>query len=194
MKFKSMASILVLALLSAALSLAQEKTEQQKNAEKKQKIRTMSAQTLQELYKLQPTSQAAIQKAAGYAVFKETGTHILLLSTAHGAGVAVNSKTKQETFMKMISGGGGLGLGVKDYRVIFVFENEGALDQFLNSGWSGSAQADAAAKKGESGGAYSGALEVSPGVWVYQFTKNGLALQLTLQGTKYYKNDDLNKG
>ena len=70
MKFKSMASILVLALLSAALSLAQEKTEQQKNAEKKRKIRTMSAQTLQELYKLQPTSQAAIQKAAGYAVFK----------------------------------------------------------------------------------------------------------------------------
>ena len=24
-------------------------------------------------------------------------------------------------------------------------------------------------------------------------TKNGLALQLTLQGTKYYKDDDLNK-
>jgi hypothetical protein len=30
-------------------------------------------------------------------------------------------------------------------------------------------------------------------VWVYQITKNGLAVQLTLQGTKYYKNDDLNK-
>jgi hypothetical protein len=28
---------------------------------------------------------------------------------------------------------------------------------------------------------------------VYQITKKGLALQLTLQGTKYYKNDDLNK-
>ena len=27
----------------------------------------------------------------------------------------------------------------------------------------------------------------------YQITKNGLALQLTLQGTKYYKDDDLNK-
>jgi lipid-binding SYLF domain-containing protein len=141
-----------------------------------------------------PAAQSAIQNAAGYAVFKNTGAHILLLSTAHGAGMAVNSKSKQETFMKMISGGAGLGLGVKDYRVIFVFENQGALDQFLNSGWSGSAEADAAAKAGQSGGAYSGALEVSPGVWVYQITKNGLALQLTLQGTKYYKNDDLNKG
>jgi hypothetical protein len=40
---------------------------------------------------------------------------------------------------------------------------------------------------------YSGAVEVSRCVWVYQITKNGVALQLTLQGTKYYKDDDLNK-
>ena len=73
------------------------------------------------------------------------------------------------------------------------FENEKALTHFLESGWSGSAQTDAAAKAGESGGAYSGAAEVAPGVWVYQITKNGVALQLTLQGTKYYKDDDLNK-
>ena len=52
--------------------------------------------------------------------------------------------------------------------------------------------ADAAAKAGKAGGAYSGAVEVAPGVWVYQMTKNGLALQLTLQGTKYYKDKDLN--
>ncbi len=45
----------------------------------------------------------------------------------------------------------------------------------------------------DSGGAYSGAVMVEPGVWVYQITKKGLALQLTLQGTKYYKDDDLNK-
>ena len=93
----------------------------------------------------------------------------------------------------MISAGAGLGVGVKDYRVIFVFENDKALSQFLDSGWSGSAQTDAAAKAGDKGGAYSGAVEVAPGVWVYQITKNGLALQLTLQGTKYYKDDDLNK-
>jgi lipid-binding SYLF domain-containing protein len=76
--------------------------------------------------------------------------------------------------------------------VVFVFENDQALAQFLNSGWSGSAQADAAAKAGDKGGAHSGAAEVAPGVWVYQMTKNGLALQLTLQGTKYYKDDKLN--
>lgn len=95
--------------------------------------------------------------------------------------------------MKMISGGAGLGVGVKDFRVIFVFETDKAFNQFLSSGWSGSGQADAAAKAGKSGSAVSGAVEVAPDTYVYQITKNGLALQLTLQGTKYYKDDDLNK-
>jgi lipid-binding SYLF domain-containing protein len=187
MRLKMIACVLAVALLSAIGSSAKDDSE-----EKKEKSRKMAAQTLQDLYKLDPAAQAAIQKSAGYAVFTNTGVN-LLLSTARGSGMAVNSKSKQETFMKMVSAGAGLGVGVKDYRVIFVFDNDKAFTQFLDSGWSGSAQTDAAAKAGEKGGAYSGAVEVAPGVWVYQITKNGLALQLTLQGTKYYKDDDLNK-
>ena len=188
MKFKTISSIVTAVLLVASVSIAQDKNE-----ENRQKIHKMAAQTLQDLYKLQPAAKTTVQNSAGYAVFNNTGANILLLSTARGAGVAVNSSTKQETFMKMASVGGGLGIGLKDYRVIFIFENAKALGDFLNSGWSGSAQADAAAKAGDKGGAYSGAAEISPGVWVYQITKNGLALQVTLQGTKYYKDDDLNK-
>jgi len=188
MRFRIIASSLAVILLASGLASAGDSPDK-----KRGKTRKMAAQTLQDLYKMEPTAHAAIQKSAGYAVFNNMGTNLLLLSTARGAGVAVNSRTKQETFMKMISAGAGLGIGVKDYRVIFVFENDKALAQFLDSGWSGSAQTDAAAKAGEKGAAYSGAVEVAPGVWVYQITKNGLALQLTLQGTKYYKDDDLNK-
>jgi len=187
MKFKMIAWIVAVTLLTASACVADD------NDEKRDKTRKMAAQTLQDLYKLEPTAKAAVQKSAGYAVFNNMGTNLLVLSTARGAGIAVNNKSKQETFMKMISAGAGLGVGVKDYRVIFVFANDQALNQFLDSGWSGSAQTDAAAKAGEKGGAYSGAVEVAPGVWVYQITKNGVALQLTLQGTKYYKDDDLNK-
>jgi lipid-binding SYLF domain-containing protein len=188
MKKWKVASILALTLTVGAVCSAQSKQDKEKK-----KIRDGTTQTLQELYKAQPSAQAAIQNAAGYAVFKNFGTNILVVSTASGKGIAVNNKTKQETFMKMISAGAGLGMGVKDFRVIFVFGSEKALSTFLSSGWSGSGQADAAAKAGKEGGAYSGAVEVAPEVWVYQMTKNGLALQLTLQGTKYYKNDDLNK-
>ena len=188
MRLKTIASILTVAMLSASMCIAADD-----NDEKREKSRKIAAQTLQDLYKLEPTAQATIQKSAGYAIFNNTGVNVLLLSTARGAGIAVNNKSKEETFMKMISAGAGLGVGVKDYRVVFVFESDKALAQFLDSGWSGSAQADAAAKAGEKGGAYSGAAEVAPGVWVYQITKNGLALQLTLQGTKYSKDNDLNK-
>jgi hypothetical protein len=98
--------------------------------QKREKTRKMAAQTLQDLYKLQPNAQADIQKSAGYAVFGNMGTNLLLVSTARGAGVAVNSQTKQETFMKMISAGGGLGLGVKDYRVNFAFATHKAPASF----------------------------------------------------------------
>jgi lipid-binding SYLF domain-containing protein len=188
MKFRIIASSLALILLATNLAVAGDSPDQ-----KRTKTRKMAAETLQDLYKLQPASQAAIRKSAGYAVFDNMGTNILLLSTARGSGVAVDTSSKQETFMKMGSVGAGLGVGVKDYRVIFVFENDKAYANFLNSGWSGSAQTDAAAKAGSKGGAFSGAEELGPGIWVYQITKNGLALQITLQGTKYYKDDDLNK-
>src|SRR5512133_803179 len=188
MKLKILASVLTVAMLSAGFAAAKDSPE-----EKREKTRKMAAENLQNLYKLQPTAEAAIKESAGYAVFNNMGTNLLLVSTARGAGVAVNSKSKQETFMKLIADGAGLGVGVKDYRVIFVFESDDAFAKFLDSGWSGSAQTDAAAKAGEKGAAYSGAVEIAPGVWVYQITKNGLALQLTLQGTKYYKDDDLNK-
>ena len=54
------------------------------------------------------------------------------------------------------------------------------------------AQADAAAKAGEKGGAADSAIDVGPGVELYQLTENGLALQATIQGTKYWKDDELN--
>jgi lipid-binding SYLF domain-containing protein len=186
-RIRFIALTLAVIVLATGLARAGDTPDQERD-----KTRKMATETLQQLYKLQPAAKGAIQKSAGYAVFNNTGVN-LLLSTARGAGIAVDSKSKQETFMKMGSVGAGLGVGVKNYRVIFVFETADALSKYLDSGWSGSAQTDAAAKAGDKGGAFSGAEELAPGVWVYQITKNGLALQITLQGTKYYKDDDLNK-
>ena len=41
-------------------------------------------------------------------------------------------------------------------------------------------------------GAFTGAAIVSPGIWIYQLTEDGLALEVTVKGTKYMKDDDLN--
>jgi len=178
----------VAGLGSAHLVLAAEATK----AEKQAAIRKEAQTTLAKLYKINPGSRSTIQKAAGYAAFDNFGMNLFLLSTARGKGIAVVNAGKKETFMKMISVGAGLGLGVKDFRLVFVFETPQALDSFINSGWDADAQAGATAKANQKGGAFEGAISVSPGVWVYQLTETGLALEATLQGTKYYKDDDLN--
>jgi lipid-binding SYLF domain-containing protein len=159
---------------------------------KRDAILNMRADTLAQLYKDHPAARDDIRKSAGYAVFSDVGVNILLISAGGGEGVAHDNRTKRDIYMKMISGGVGPGLGIKDFRGVFVFHTNKAFDQFVDSGWEGTAQADAAAKSGKKGKAVAGAVTVAKDVDLYQITENGLALQATLQGTKYYKDDELN--
>jgi lipid-binding SYLF domain-containing protein len=117
---------------------------------------------------------------------------ILVAGGGSGKGIAVNNKTQATTYMKMAELQAGLGFGVKKFQLVWVFETEAALNNFLNSGWEFGGQATAAAKAGDKGSAYQGAVSVSPGIWIYQVTDKGLALELTAKGTKYYKDSDLN--
>jgi lipid-binding SYLF domain-containing protein len=155
-------------------------------------IRKMASETLARLYKLQPSSKNVVSKSAGYAVFSNFGTKILLLGGGVGKGVVFDRKSKRETFMKMIEAQAGLGLGIKKFRLVWVFEQHKDVTKFVNSGWEFGGQTSAAAKLGDEGGAFAGAMSISPGIWLYQLTDDGLALELTAKGTKYYKDDDLN--
>lgn len=161
--------------------------------QKREEVREMMAKTLSKLYELQPKAKTAINNSAGYAVFSNFGLKILVLGSGKGEGIVVNKKTGKETFMKMLELQAGLGLGIKKFRVIFVFENENVLNEFINSGWEFGGQSTVAAKLDEEGGAFTGAATVSPGVWIYQITEDGLALELTLKGTKYMKDKKLNQ-
>jgi len=117
---------------------------------------------------------------------------IFVAGSGTGKGVAVDNKTKKEIFMKMVELQAGLGFGVKKFSLVWVFETPEPLGQFVNSGWEFGGQGSAAAKAGEKGAAFQDALAVAPGVWLYQLTEKGVALELTAKGTKYYKDDDLN--
>ena len=182
--------ILVVCLLGVAAFADNEKDVNKKKTE----IRQMSQETLARLYKAQPSAKAAVEKAYGYAVFSNMGVKILLGGSGNGKGVAIKNQDKTETFMKMFEVQAGLGMGVKKFRVVFVFENQKVFDDFVNSGWEFGGQASAAAKTSPGkGGSMEGAASVSEGVWMYQLTDKGLALELTGKGTKYSKDDDLNK-
>lgn len=161
-------------------------------AAKRQDAQKMRSETLVKLYQVSPQARAQIAKAEGYAVFSNVGVNVIFLSAGNGWGITRDNRSGKDVYMKMVSGGIGLGLGVKDFRGVFVFTERGALDNFIEHGWDASGQADAAAKSGEKGGAFAGAIDVAPGIKLYQITEHGLALQATIQGTKYWKDDDLN--
>lgn len=161
--------------------------------EKRQAVRDMAQETLVKLHGIEPQAKTYLDNAVGYAVFSNTGINVLLLSTGNGYGLAHDNETGKETYMKMFTAGVGIGLGVKDFRGIFAFTTRDAFDRFVKSGWQAGGQADAAAKAGDKGGAAAGAIDVAPGVKLYQITESGLALQATIQGTKYWKDEELNK-
>jgi lipid-binding SYLF domain-containing protein len=117
---------------------------------------------------------------------------IFVAGGGKGKGIVVNNKTKKETFMKMLEVQAGLGFGVKKFSNIFVFESEQALNTFIDQGWEFGGQATAAAKTRDVGASFTGAVSVSPGVWMYQLTDAGIAAELTGKGTKYYRDDELN--
>jgi lipid-binding SYLF domain-containing protein len=160
--------------------------------QEKADIRKMTSETLAKLYKVQPSAKKAVSKSAGYAVFSNFGLKIFVAGTGTGKGIAIDNKNKKETFMKMVELQAGLGMGIKKFRLVWVFENHKDVTEFINSGWELGAQTSAAAKLDDEGGAFAGAMSVSPGIWLYQLTEDGLALELTGKGTKYYKDDDLN--
>ena len=161
-------------------------------AEKRQNIQKMRAETLAKLYTIEPGSRTQIAKAAGYGTFSNVGVNLVLFTAGGGWGVVRYNATGKDVYLNMASAGVGIGLGVKDFRGVFVFTDRKALDWFVERGWDASAQADAAAKTSDKGDAWAGAVNVAPGIKLYQITENGLALQATIQGTKYWKDSELN--
>lgn len=157
---------------------------------KKRELRQKTLVTLDKLYQKQPSARSAVANSAGYAVFNNTGFKLGVIGGAHGRGMAVNNQSGQEVFMKMKEFQAGLGLGIKEYALIFVFASQDAWESFVDNGWEFGGQATAAVKDGVNGDSMQGAISVTPEIWMYQMTTKGLALELAVKGTKYYKDSD----
>ncbi|MFC1558903.1 YSC84-related protein [candidate division KSB1 bacterium] len=178
---------IILSLSIGACATTGSKTSE----EKRQSVLAMKNEVLSDLYKLKPSVKSQISSAPGYAVFSNVNINIIFASFGGGYGVVKNNKTGKHTFMKMGEVGVGLGFGAKDFRAVFVFHSSETMERFVEQGWAFGAQADAAAKANEKGGAVGGEVTVD-NITIYQLTESGLALQATVKGTKYWKDDSLN--
>lgn len=178
--------LVCLSLVSlAGYVVAAEKKD--KKAEKRAEIDAMASKALEEVLAKSPAAKGLYEKAVGYAAFENLKVAIGI-SGGGGHGVAV-PKSGKRVYMKMGTAGVGLGLGGQKYEVVFLFENEQALKSFVDKGWQAdaSAQAAAADKGANAVGTFKN------GVAFFQLTDKGLMASADIAGTKYWKNDDLNK-
>jgi lipid-binding SYLF domain-containing protein len=182
------AACLALAALAPVPAAAQSDAE---IVQKRNEVREMAREALSSLFEIVPGARPMIEHAAGFGVFSTFGVKFLFAGGTTGKGVVIDNRTRRETFMRMIGAQAGLGFGAKSDRLIFVFETRQALRNFVEQGWEFGGQANLAATVSDQGAMMSGAVAVSPGVYVFQITSAGLAAQLTFSGTKYFRDDDL---
>jgi len=204
MKLKSMFGGLAIALGLAAGSAHSQILQNLENAitgnqpsqadiaAARQEVQDAAQGALSALYAMQPNARREIERAAGYAAFSTFGMKLMIAGGTSGKGMAVNRRTGTQTYMRMLQVQGGLGFGVSKNQLIFVFTSEQALSNFINTGWEFGAEANLSAMAGGEGGMFTGAAQISPGVYLYQITETGLNATLTVAGTKFFVDSDLN--
>ncbi len=180
------ALVCVLSLMLSACVMSGGSPEQKRAA-----VQQMKSEVLDELYGKKPDVRQQISGAPGYAVFSSANVNLILASFGGGYGVMHDNRSGADTYLKMGEFGVGLGAGLKDFRVVMVFHTQDAIDRFMEYGLGVGAQADAAAVASDQGGAVAGELQLD-NITVYQVTQTGLALQATIKGTKYWRDEELN--
>lgn len=151
-----------------------------------------ASNALAALYAAVPSARAAVDRAAGHAAFSTFGMKLMVAGGTSGKGLAVDHRSGARTYMKMLQVQGGLGFGIDRMHLVFVFETERALADFINQGWEFGGQANVSAVADGQGAMFSGAAAISPGVYLYQITETGLSATLTVSGTRFFVDNDLN--
>ena len=184
---KKFLALTVLLCMFAATAFAADS-----KAEQRWEVDQLSAKTLQKLYEKYPHAERVIGECYAYATLSNSGVKVLFIGSSHGRGVAINNETGEKVYLRMKELSAGLGFGAKEYNLIFLLNTRDAWENFIAGKTRFGAAAEASANDGVSGGSVEGAEYVAPGVWVFQMTTKGLALEAALKGTKIYKDKNLN--
>ena len=179
------ASVAIVALASS--SALAEGTKSEKRAE----VLKASKATLADFYKADPKLKAQVVKAPGYATFTTYGISFLI-GGAGGKGIAHNVKTGKETFMDMAQASAGLQVGASQSKILIVFKDAAAMQQFVDKGWEFGAGGGAGVGVGGKGASSGGGANFIADADYYTLTPNGLQIGGAVAGTKFWKDKELN--
>jgi hypothetical protein len=122
-----------------------------------------------------PGSRARLDEAPGWAVFSTVGARVFVGEEPGGFGIAHDTKSGAETYMRMSEPSYGAGLGSEQFRAVFVFGDEKTFRRFVDDGWEFRTD------------------DPDPAIEVFQLTANGSELTApTLAGTKFWRDKSLN--
>ncbi|MGF1527463.1 MAG: hypothetical protein ACFCBW_11825 [Candidatus Competibacterales bacterium] len=153
-------------------------------------IDKMAGGSLNKLFSQDTGAKQAFEKSYGYAVFDSEASSFGFTTTGDGRGVAIKRNADYRTYMKMFSAGVDVGVGIQYFQMIFLFPNEATFNNFVEVGWDADADVTGAAgKDGESKH-----VVLANGVSVYKLNENGIMLDASLTGTKYFQSKELNAG
>jgi lipid-binding SYLF domain-containing protein len=186
MRFHALLTASTLILAFATGHALAETDKQAKQAE----LRKVAAASLQDFYKAQPSLEADVAKAPGYALFTTYGLSFIIGGQG-GKGLVHDNKTKKDTFMEMAQASAGLQIGAAESKILIVFVSVKAMNDFVNKGWVGSGTAAAGAGTGKENASASGGATINQSPY-YTLTSTGLQAGVALGGTKFWKDKALN--
>jgi lipid-binding SYLF domain-containing protein len=178
--------VLVFVLCGVTTSIAEPDVD--KIQLKRMAIDEMAGEALTRLLTESPRARELADRAVAYAVFDSFKISVLF-SGGSGVGVAVNDQTGQSTYMRMGTGGVGLGIGGQSYQTLFLFEDLETFDRFVTKGW----QADLTANASAGTAGKNRAQTFTRGLAIFQLTHKGLLAQAGVSGTKYWRSKKLNR-
>ena len=182
-----LAALACLGLLGSAAFAQDSSSPSAEVLERRQEIDERARATLEKLTSTQPGARALYEQAAGYAVFTATKAGFIVTGGG-GPGVAVDKASGRRTYMRMGTGGVGLGIGAQRYDLVILFETPAHVDRFIRGGWDASTTAQAAA--GTDGVTVTSSFV--GGVAFFQMTDRGLMAQADVSGTRFWAVEELN--
>ncbi len=181
------AAIVLILPTTSSLS-AEESWKSLKRESKRMKIDETAQETLNTLFASSPKAENLYEISYGWAVFDNLKL-AFGFSGGGGNGVAKVRESGEKTYMQMGTAGIGIGLGINKYQVVFLFQDSRTFRNFVETGWQADATASAVA--GQTGA--EAKTDFSNGLAIYQITDTGLMAHADIAGTKYWKNNKLNK-
>lgn len=151
-------------------------------AQTRDSLRKLRQDSLSALYKVNPGARTEVRGSAGYGVFVTSGPQVLFLGGSGGVGVVRDNLTGRDTYMKMASVTGGIGIGLKDRHLVLIFRTRDQLKQFVEQGGA----------FGEGSPGEDGKVALTQGIDMYPLTLDGQIAQGKVLGAKFWKDDSLN--